>query len=256
VGRQIAIELLVMAAIGAALAALGPFGSYALPLELRLPFWMGAVIIGYATFRPMLVVGKWLSEAAAIPRLAADLLVLTVGAVPLTFLLGFVLGRIVPNGRALSEGFLIFYAQIWCIGLAIDLFMHRFFVGRRVETAASEAQLPAAAPPQRPRLLERLPAGFGERILCLGMEDHYVRAYGDHGSTLILMRLGDAIAELDGLGGMQVHRSWWVSRDAVKSVEREGRGIRLSLLNGMTIPVARAYVPAVRASGWPEKAAA
>jgi DNA-binding LytR/AlgR family response regulator len=83
------------------------------------------------------------------------------------------------------------------------------------------------------------------------MEDHYVRAHGPMGSALILMRMRDAMAELEGLPGLQVHRSWWVAREAVERVEREDGGLRLRLTNGMVVPVARSQVGAVRAQRWP-----
>jgi hypothetical protein len=83
--RQIAVELVVIGAIGVGLALLGPFGSYVLPLSARLLFWVGNILAGYAIFRPLLVVGAWLSKAAAISTTAANLIVLTLGAVPLTF---------------------------------------------------------------------------------------------------------------------------------------------------------------------------
>jgi DNA-binding LytR/AlgR family response regulator len=83
------------------------------------------------------------------------------------------------------------------------------------------------------------------------MEDHYVRAHGPEGSALILMRMRDAVAELDGMAGLQVHRSWWVAREAVERVEKEGDRVRLRLVNGMTVPVARSQIGAVRAQRWP-----
>lgn len=246
-GRRIAVELLVVAAIGLALGTLGPFGTYEVPLAARLAYWLGFTLLGYAIFRPMLVAGEWLAAAAEIPRIAADLLVVTVGAFPLALLIGFAIAGMRP--AALDGGFAILYLQVWAIGLAIDLFMTRFFSDR---TPSRQSAGPAPEPPLsgRPAFFDRLPPGFGDRLLCLGMEDHYVRAYGEHGSTLILMRLRDAIAELGGIDGMQVHRSWWVSRAAVLRVEREGRSRRLILDNGMTVPVARSYAADLPGIGW------
>jgi DNA-binding LytR/AlgR family response regulator len=77
------------------------------------------------------------------------------------------------------------------------------------------------------------------------MQDHYVRAETPLGSAMILMRFSDAVAEL-GPTGMQVHRSWWVARDAVASLEREGRRTRVRLANGAVVPVSSAFLPAVR----------
>jgi len=52
------------------------------------------------------------------------------------------------------------------------------------------------------------------------------------GQDLILLRLSDAIEELAGLEGEQVHRSWWVARDGVTEVERgDGRAV-LTLKSG------------------------
>jgi len=64
------------------------------------------------------------------------------------------------------------------------------------------------------------------------------------------MRLADAIVELEGLEGAQTHRSWWVARAAVTSVERaDGRAV-LTLKDGAEAPVSRGYARALRAAGW------
>ncbi len=70
------------------------------------------------------------------------------------------------------------------------------------------------------------------------------------GSDMILMRMRDAVGELEGLPGLQVHRSWWVARAAVTGHAVEGRRLSLRLSNGMVVPVARDVAPRVRAAGW------
>ena len=62
-------------------------------------------------------------------------------------------------------------------------------------------------------------AAVGVKIALQG-EDHYVRIHTALGSELVLMRLGDAIQELDGLEGERVHRSWWVARRAVDQANK------------------------------------
>ena len=64
------------------------------------------------------------------------------------------------------------------------------------------------------------------------------------------MRLADAVAELEGLEGAQVHRSWWVARDAVVGVTRGDGRATLTLKGGVTAPVSRRYAPALRKAGW------
>ena len=51
----------------------------------------------------------------------------------------------------------------------------------------------------------------------------------------------DAMAELDGVDGVQVHRSYWVARKAVEgAVRRNGRHY-VTLIDGSEVPVSRSY---------------
>ena len=68
---------------------------------------------------------------------------------------------------------------------------------------------PGRAPARFP---DRLPFKLrGAAIRAVQSEDHYLRIHTDRGSDLILMRLSDALDELEGLEGAQTHRSWWVA---------------------------------------------
>ena len=98
--------------------------------------------------------------------------------------------------------------------------------------------------------LDRLPPRLGRDLLCLQMEDHYVRAYTARGSDLVLTPLKEAIAELGAVDGLQVHRSWWVARAAVAEPLVRGRSVALRLTNGVEAPVSRAQVARLRAAGW------
>ena len=87
-------------------------------------------------------------------------------------------------------------------------------------------------------------------VLCLQMEDHYVRIHRPGGSTIELMPMKAAIARYGRPDGLRVHRSWWVARDAIRAVDQEGRNWRLVLDNGQIVPVARSCVAQVRALGF------
>jgi hypothetical protein len=99
VARRIAIELLVVAAVGLALAALGPFGSYSVPFGPRTLFWMGSMLVGYAIVRPMIGVSRWLAEETGIGRFPGQLLALTVAAVPLSLLVQLASTRLGASGE-------------------------------------------------------------------------------------------------------------------------------------------------------------
>ena len=112
----------------------------------------------------------------------------------------------------------------------------------------------ATDPPQdaggEVRFLKRIPNGIAGDLLSLRTEDHYLRIHTTTGSDLILFRLKDALAELDGANGMQVHRSYWVARDAIEALEGKGRKTVLILKDGLRVPVSESFLPAVREAGW------
>jgi DNA-binding LytR/AlgR family response regulator len=121
------------------------------------------------------------------------------------------------------------------------------FLVRRSPTQTHAAPNDAPAP----KLLQRLPAKLrGAELYAVEAEDHYLRLHTSLGQDLILMRLSDAIAQLEGIEGAQTHRSWWVAKDAVTHVERlEGRAM-LTLRDGAEVPVSRGFAKTLRAAGW------
>jgi DNA-binding LytR/AlgR family response regulator len=103
----------------------------------------------------------------------------------------------------------------------------------------------------RCRFLVRLsPPHSASQLIAVRSEDHYVRAYTGAGEVMLLMRLQDAVAELDGIEGAQVHRSWWVARDAVEGWRRDGGQRMLVLKGGIMAPVSRPNVRPLEAAGW------
>ncbi|MFI4975903.1 MAG: LytTR family DNA-binding domain-containing protein [Caulobacterales bacterium] len=133
----------------------------------------------------------------------------------------------------------VFFSSVLMTGLA-------FLVRRRpTETHAAAA----GAPP--PKFLQRLPVKLrGADVYAVEAEDHYLRLHTSKGQDLILMRLSDAIAELEGIEGAQTHRSWWVARSAVTDARRaEGRAT-LTLKDGSEVPVSRGYAKPLREQGW------
>jgi hypothetical protein len=108
---------------------------------------------------------------------------------------------------------------------------------------------PPSAPP--PKFLARLPAKLqGGELYAVEAEDHYLRLHTSLGQDLILLRLADAIAELEGLEGAQTHRSWWVAKAAISAVERGDGRATLTLKDGAEVPVSRGFARQLRAAGW------
>jgi LytTr DNA-binding domain len=126
------------------------------------------------------------------------------------------------------------------IVLGFTLFMQARLHRRQQTREAGEA------PPTAFGLLGALPSA----VLCLQMEDHYVRVHTVGSSRLVLATLNQAMMALESTDGLQVHRSWWVARKAVVRVVTQGRNLRLQLVNGISAPVARSAVAMVREAGW------
>lgn len=95
----------------------------------------------------------------------------------------------------------------------------------------------------------RLRGPLKGRLLCLEMQDHYLRVHSTAGVEMILCRMEDAARELEGLG-RRVHRSWWVAEDAVAGVERDGQRLFLRLADDRRVPVGRSYRAGLKDAGW------
>ena len=96
------------------------------------------------------------------------------------------------------------------------------------------------------RLVRRLPLGKRGRLLALSAEQHYVRIYTDAGSDLVLMAFSEAIDPLPPSSGMRIHRSHWVSSEAVRAIKANGSSLVVELANGTELPVSRSFSGAVR----------
>lgn len=243
-GRSMGISVFV----GAFLALAGAFHTGEAPLLPRLAYWIGLMVAGSAF-------AVWLRQATArIPfvsrrpllALALTMLVMAIlftGVVWLSIALifGVDFKQLVAAGPSVFV-MVFLYTLLMACGMAA---LHVLASRRLVEThAAAPGALPV-------RFLERLPAKLrGADIYAVEAEDHYLRLHTSRGSDLILMRLSDAVVELEGIEGARTHRSWWVARAGVSDARRgDGRGM-LTLKDGTEAPVSRTHAAALRRAGW------
>ena len=110
------------------------------------------------------------------------------------------------------------------------------------ESMISKTAGPEAGDNPVATFMERLPVKFRTADLhAISSEDHYLRVHTSLGEEMILMRLADAVRELNGAEGLQVHRSWWVAKSGVTDEKRvDGRSL-LILPSGTEVPVSRSY---------------
>lgn len=236
-----AIDLAVCAATGLVLGVLGPFGSYFNEGMLaRVGYWIGAFVVTGVVVSMVLRRIAPQAHRLHIPIWVWLPAVVVVISAPLALVTRAAAIAIWPD-IAENVSLLEWYAQ----GLLITLVASSVFAALRLRKPPPAGGVSLA----EPAFLGRLPARSRD-LLCLQMEDHYVRVHAPEGSVLVLIPLRQAIAELDGVEGLQVHRSWWVARRAVAGVVADSRNLRLRLTNGVEAPVARANVARLRAAGW------
>ncbi len=228
-------------------ALLAPFGTNIIPLQQRLiqDFALGFSCMALL-WPPMRLLLR-LGDRAGLPELFVLIGGLILLTVPVSLVSVPILSLFQPTMAkgpgALFAGYFIILTMTLPGGVAY-MMIERRLLNRPPAAAPSDAVLQLQEPP--PWLSPRL----GPDIVALQGEDHYVRVHTSIGSELLLMRLRDAIKDMEGRSGEQVHRSWWVAREAVGGVRANGRRVSLTLTNGLEVPVSREATARLRRAGW------
>ena len=217
----------------------GAFGTGDIPIAGRLAYWMTLMGLGYvwgafiATYffrdGQRRTGNRWLDGLVAALVMSAPFTLVVWAATT------YMLGSNIP-----VRGLPILFGTVLMVSLALTAI--NMLIETPRETHAT------AAPP---KFLERLPLKLrGAEVWAVEAEDHYLRLHTSKGQDLILLRLADAVAELEGIEGAQVHRSWWVARDAITDAKRGDGRATLTLKDGAEVPVSRTYAGLLRERGW------
>jgi hypothetical protein len=237
VARGLAIATLVSVFF----SFLGAFGTSQVPFLTRTAIiclygWVG-FLIGYICFRLAIRLGfgrrsVWIAALAS-----GVLMILPMG-------LFVAVAASIENGHPLPVSdwpSAIFQTGVMCVAMS---FLAVAISHRRTVTVTAAQAAP-------PKFLDRLPLKLrGAEVWAVEAEDHYLRLHTSKGQDLILMRLADAVTELEGIEGAQVHRSWWVARDAIADAKRGDGRATLTLKDGSEVPVSRTYARLLRERSW------
>ena len=234
--------LVITLAAAGFLAYAGAFGSGALSIPVRFAYWLGLMIVGWLW--GVGVSNFFFGRIGRPQRLWLRILTSSLAiAVPYSAVVGV--------ATALTRGNATYLETVEGVGeiLFTTLLISTLMILINVLVARQTGVTSASAQP--PKFLERLPAKLkGGEVWAVEAEDHYLRLHTSQGQDLILMRLSDAIAELQGIEGAQVHRSWWVARAAIADAVRGDGRATLTLKDGAEVPVSRTYARLLRQSGW------
>ncbi|HEX5262318.1 MAG TPA: LytTR family DNA-binding domain-containing protein [Phenylobacterium sp.] len=232
-------DALLLSAIGLFLAVLGPYGTINSPTLVRLIYWPGVIlgggVIGIAVdelggrrFR-----SPWL-------RWGFSSIVMTPAVCVLVLL-----ASMWAFGPQQSRHWGSLVWQVFVISVGV------MGIRQLVEQPTAQTKPAPADAQDDTAFRKRLSARFRTaRLIAVEAEDHYLRVHTDAGSELVTLRFSDALGELAGVAGFQVHRSWWAAADAIEGVRwRRGRG-ELRLAGGLTAPVSRTHAAGLKAAGW------
>jgi hypothetical protein len=240
--QRFGLDLLLLAGLGLVMAAIGPYRTLDIPDLLRTAYWLVAVIgagltgiLVDATLGPR-IRSFW-------TRIAVVSLVMTP---PVTFYV-----------YALNAWMLDLPRRPWLLPqlawqvlvVALLIMALRALMWRRIVETRTIVMPPLPEAERAFRL--RLSAKRrGARLIAIEAEDHYVRVHTDAGSELLSMRFSEAIGELAQAHGYRIHRSWWVSAEAIEAVRwKRGTG-EARLTGGLLAPVSRSCASTLKQAGW------
>jgi hypothetical protein len=245
----------------------GPFGTYLeLSLFWRIVYWSFAIAgVGLCLNAGWIIAldSPHLARLAPVWRFVIGL----TAAAPLAGMLVLGLELLLRTHQTRPTLYPQVTAFVWLTGLAVGLMEYRRelwppLAGGEQEQGKQPSPPPAAIapppqqpqqPPQQPQpqphaaFFDRLSPALGRDLVSLSIRDHYLEVVTSRGRDLIHLRMGDAVSELRGYDGFQVHRSHWIAAPAMVRLKRRGSSHFVMLTDGRNIPVSRPNVEKVRA---------
>jgi hypothetical protein len=162
-----------------------------------------------------------------------------------------------PPTNLLAAGYWAYWLRAGAVWLGTNFVFDRFLglpryrydavsPGATADPVATDSGITVPCE-SRPAFLERAPATVSlADVIAVKAEQHYIRIITATRSYLVLHRFSDALCELPSNAGLQLHRSWWVRRNAIQRVRQSSRRMAVILQTGEEIPVSGPYQVLVR----------
>lgn len=154
--------------------------------------------------------------------------------------------------RYIARATIIWFGVNFVFDRFLGLPRYRYVVPRGYDFAAtangakSDPEAPgppaAAIDSPLPGFLARMPVRITVAdILAIKAEQHYIRVFTPQREYMILYRFSDAVREMEPATGLQVHRSYWVSKTAMGMVRPSAKKFSIRLTTGTCVPVSTPY---------------
>lgn len=236
-------------------AIAGPFSTIdTMGFGTRLMYWSGvigvSIIVGVGLRR--IVVRMYPAPAWRADLAGSALIAVAFGTI-LTAFNAVVLGYDAPVWAALAVNMLVVLLVSLCVVVG-RAYMRQADTGAAPDAAVlsrlveDEGQADVARGPLPP-FLRSIDPEIGSNVRWIEADDHYLRVHAPQGSARVLKRFRDALDELSGMPGLQVHRSYWVRLDSVAAVRADGRRHVAILSCGTEVPVSRPYLTGLKDAG-------
>jgi len=235
-------------------AIAGPFSTIdTMGFGTRLMYWSGvigvSIVVGVSIRR--IVVRVYPTPAWRADLAGSTLIAVAFGTIVTAFN-ALVLGYAAPFWATLSLNMLVVFLVSLCMVVG-RAYMRHADTGAAPDAVLS---LPMEGEGQADGTLGALPPFLrsvdpviGSNVRWIEADDHYLRVHSPEGSVRVLKRFRDALDELSGLPGLQVHRSHWVRLDSVSAVRADGRRHVAILSCGTEVPVSRPYLTGLKDAG-------
>ena len=206
-------------------------------------YWIIICIAGFCLYAPIFFFGEKYLLALKLPYPLVQILLAVVAGFLMCFVITFIMSAYfdVPAEYwarlpVLFPQSLIIGGILICVSIIRDYIKHQ-------NDLLNQKRLAEKKQNASYKFMLKLPKELRGELLCLEMDDHYIKMHTDKGRHMLLMRMKDAISELEGHKGLQAHRSWWISESAIMGSKREGRNTFINLKSDIVVPISRTFLP-------------
>ncbi|WDE14079.1 LytTR family DNA-binding domain-containing protein [Thalassomonas haliotis] len=228
------------------LALLAPFGMNKISLAGNIAFWVTACFSGHLLYSPLFFLGGKYLQRFPLPSWAGLLLLSVIAGFLMCFVITFISWLYFGGSADYLEDLPVLFPKTFLVGVIITLVeLFKNYIKHQNEQLAQQEHMQQEQQTSV-KFMDKLPIDKRGTLLCLEMDDHYLKVHTDKGHHMLLMRLKDALADLVDYPGLQTHRSWWVAEEAIRESVKQERRVSLRLSNDLLVPVSRTYLPELK----------
>ena len=248
---------LLMIAIGVFIGFLAPFGMHTFNKFISIGYWSMTCLLGYWVFSPLHSLGLRILQPSIQNIWVTYCITLVFSSLIFSLLVPLLNMTVLSLSFDYVDGILFAFPQVLTIGAVLTLVSaakQKYFaqqqqlesINQQTTSITKATVEQALAHKQLTDFLALLPIEKRGSLLCLEMDDHYLKVHTDKGQHLVLMRFKDALEKLSAFSGFQTHRSWWVAEGAISKINKQGRKYKIILTNHLQVPVSKTYEQKIR----------